>query len=93
MFDFIKTKTKIAFFFPDLKRFLGGNHIYNRLDFDIDQFGERYERPEEIIASINRYITEDFRIEPELEELYDAFYYQPVHKNYRETLYQQLFHL
>ncbi|MCD8841710.1 bifunctional glycosyltransferase family 2 protein/CDP-glycerol:glycerophosphate glycerophosphotransferase [Staphylococcus arlettae] len=88
MFDFIKAKTKIAFFFPDYDYFLSGNHVYNKLDFDVSQFSGILRTSDELVAYIETEINKNFAMPAHTYDLYNDFYYK--YDNYKLDLYHKL---
>lgn len=88
MFDFIKSMTKIVFFIPDHDYFLSGNHIYNKLDFDVSQFSGLFTESYGLTKYIENEIEQDFNLKGSIFNLYNDFYYK--HTNYKEHLYQNL---
>lgn len=91
MFDFIKSMTKIVFFLPDYDYFLSGNHVYNKLDFDVSNFSGIYTRSEDLINYINNEIEKDFALSGSIYNLYNDFYFK--HLGYKEHLYNELMKL
>lgn len=90
LFDFIKTKTRMAFFIPDLDYFLSGNHIYNKLDYDISNFAEVYSDSNDLITFIKENIKDDFKLPKSIKELYEAFYFSNEEKTYGNQVYNKL---
>lgn len=74
VFDFIKNKTKVTFFQPDRDYFLTGNHIYNKLDMDIEDLGEVFVDVEELVRFIKTDITIDFPIQKNKDKFYQKFF-------------------
>lgn len=88
MFDFIKSMTKIVFYMPDNDYFLSGNHIYNKLDFDVTKLSGLFTRSEELIKYIEDGISKQFNLKGSIFNIYNDFYFK--HKSYKEHLYNQL---
>ncbi|NWK85075.1 glycosyltransferase [Staphylococcus sp. GSSP0090] len=88
MFDFIKSMTKIVFFMPDYEYFLSGNHIYNKLDFDVSKFSGIYTRSADLINYIEKEIVNNFNINGSIYNLYNDFYFK--HVGYKDHLYNEL---
>lgn len=88
MFDFIKSMTRIVFYMPDYNYFLSGNHVYNKLDFDVSKFSGLFTESHDLIKYIDKEIDQDFNLNGSIFNLYNDFYYK--HTNYKEYLYQSL---
>lgn len=91
MFDFIKSMTKIVFYLPDNDHFLSGNHVYNKLDFDVSRFSGIYTKSEDLINYIKEEIKENFALSGSIYNLYNDFYFK--HSLYKEHLYNELMKL
>ncbi|MEB5676769.1 CDP-glycerol:glycerophosphate glycerophosphotransferase [Mammaliicoccus sciuri] len=88
MFDFIKSMTKIVFYMPDYDYFLSGNHIYNKLDFDVSKFSGLFTKSDDLIEYISNEIKNEFTINGSIYNLYNDFYFK--HVGYKEHLYSSL---
>ncbi len=88
MFDFIKSMTKIVFYMPDYDYFLSGNHIYNKLDFDVSKFSGLFTKSDDLIEYISNEIKNEFTINGSVYNLYNDFYFK--HVGYKEHLYSSL---
>lgn len=90
MFDFIKSRTRIEFYFPDYKYFLSGNHIYNKLDFDVSKFGNLNTESYQLINFIKEEIKNDFQLTQKQEEIYEDFYVSFDTTSHKDVLYKEL---
>lgn len=90
MFDFIKNKTRIEFYFPDYDYFLSGNHIYNKLDFDVSKFGDLNTESYQLISFIEKEIKNNFELTQKQKELYESFYISMETTSHKEALYREL---
>lgn len=90
VFDFIKNKTKIAIFQPDREYFLTGNHIYNKLDMDLEVFGEIFDTADKIIDFIIEGLTNEFPITADMSVMYDDFYSFSTNQSCAEQVYDNL---
>lgn len=75
VYDFVYYKTPIKFFIPDVKDFLSGNHLYNKIENEVENdFGEKFTEPLEIINSIKKFNEKGFEIEKEYIKKYEGFF-------------------
>lgn len=88
LFDFIENHTKILMFYPDYDYFVSGNHIYNKLDFDLSPISEEYKDANSLIIKLKKIIETDAELSTEELEFYNEFFYDVV--NRKEALYQEL---
>ncbi|MDM5299637.1 glycosyltransferase [Bacillus pumilus] len=89
VFDFAFLNRAVLFFIPDYAEFICGNHLYNKLDLDLeDSFGKLVTNSSSVIKEISNIVKNDFQMENIHKERMNGFFYQ--HKSYREALYQKL---
>ncbi|MEH7898490.1 CDP-glycerol glycerophosphotransferase family protein, partial [Bacillus pumilus] len=89
VFDFAFLNRAVLFFIPDYAEFICGNHLYNKLDLDLeDSFGPLVTNSSSVIEAITNLAKNDFQMADIHKERMNDFFYQ--HKSYREALYQKL---
>ncbi|MCM3026697.1 glycosyltransferase [Bacillus safensis] len=89
VFDFAFLNRAVLFFIPDYAEFICGNHLYNKLDLNLeDSFGPLVTNSSSVIEAITSLAKNDFQMENIHKERMSNFFYQ--HKSYREALYQKL---
>ncbi|MCO4852876.1 bifunctional glycosyltransferase/CDP-glycerol:glycerophosphate glycerophosphotransferase [Bacillus vallismortis] len=61
LFDFAYLNRPMMFFIPDYDEFLSGNHIYNKLDLDVEEsFGQMVNSTEEFVNELTKIAVRGF---------------------------------
>ncbi|MEO4054107.1 glycosyltransferase [Solibacillus sp. CAU 1738] len=89
VFDFVKLNIPVLFFIPDYKEFLSGNHIYNRLELDLNEtFGPVIMEQTELVNALKSLSYSEFSIADKYKNNYNNFFNKI--ENPKEALYKKL---
>lgn len=89
VFDFVKLNIPVMFFIPDNNEFLAGNHIYNRLELDLNEvFGPVTSSQEQLAETLQAVVMNDFSIFEKYRLNYKRFFNKI--ENPKEELYKKL---
>lgn len=89
LFDFAYLNRPMMFFIPDYEEFLSGNHIYNKLDLDVEEsFGKMVYGTEEFVNELTKIAARGFEPDDQFKIRMNSFFCEKG--GHCEKLYNEL---